>query len=387
MYNVHIHLILIMSVYQLLYDLSIHFGYDIQFSPGWCFGAFVSMIGGIGASIISNLIILNIFSLLLRKKFILYKMDWREQLFVHSIALIPGVICIALDYSAFLSGTLNIPLLIMTSSCYYAIRGLSILINIVFFFGVQYLISHRIPNRNAVAGSDIAIISLVERLRVYPLVQFLTRFLPTWSGLSVLYQKTPNSLWLDDDDGGVQVVGFWLWTLMVISEAMTSVGYLIAFLWTQPVVVRFLRRRLTTCQRSHVRLATQEDSQRNIAAHEQRMISRSEHNTSFAVDLINKRNAIFNTMDSKLVGTIDDGFYIDDESVASSVYGDGDSFNAVRVPRETEIDVDYDSNVVFGMSRASLASAVSLSSNPSIGDRSRPSSIEMTAPTNARIQM
>lgn len=83
--------------------------------------------------------------------------------------------------------------------------------------------------------SDLALLELAKRLKYYPIIQVVTRFLVTFNDF---YGYTSTN-WDDDADTAPRVFAFQ--TSSALMASLTSVGYLLIFIWSQPEAYKHLK--------------------------------------------------------------------------------------------------------------------------------------------------
>lgn len=243
-WNTQIRLILIMSIYQLIYDPTIYLNAlgdqkeDDSFANSVTTANNVlAVIGGFGSNLTSNIILFNVLSILTQRNLKFYNNIY----LVNFVTLFPSTVLLILSNSG-VTYIENIALYL-----YYTIRFSSIFLNIFLYIWISFL-AQAMVSKNSSLGvvlfSDRALLELVRRLKYYPLVQFLTRVFITCDALANL---APGKRIVDDDPGAMN--GFVINFFTVVTRSATSILFFIIFLYTQPSAYRCFISRLTTCKR------------------------------------------------------------------------------------------------------------------------------------------
>eukprot|EP01033_Poteriospumella_lacustris_P008990 gene8992-6457_t len=173
----HVHLVLIMSVYQLLYDATFFFsdvncGYYVT-----VFADVVQLIGGVAASAVSNWI-----------AFIALYIVWYRQKFdifgsmptIHVTSFLPGFIAAVIFLIASVPKSKENDNLVEISIVfiYNDMRMFSIFLNFVFVSLIMIRISRSGGNANS--PQEIAIRTLARRMVYYPVIQAISRSGSSW---------------------------------------------------------------------------------------------------------------------------------------------------------------------------------------------------------------
>lgn len=214
--NGHSLLIFLMTCSQFIYDISFYPGVITISSVGFTvFANVLQLIGGIGVSIISNIVtMIVLYIILYRKSVDIYKnLKWFTLvtftiIFSEVFLYLLGVVDSSYEYLS------NIALL----DIYYYSRLVSILFNFI-FCGLAYLYVRRMKSDNMASHSPAlqAICVLSERMQYYPIVQAISRSGCAW--YEFVYQWNFDPL-------EVTKVQFAAQIYVAIITPMASVGYL-----------------------------------------------------------------------------------------------------------------------------------------------------------------
>lgn len=235
----HTKLIALISLYQLLYDTA--FYTSVESSPGtddFYAANILSNIGGCTSAFTSNIMMLSILYIVRFRK----SLDVNDNIqIIHALVNIPSCII----FVVFLYSLLNhsIEMAVLAQYIYSSLRMVSIVLNIVPYLYMTYLL--RISNANARSGSSdetsrLVIGTLVSRMRYYPLVQALARIAPSWYEMQYGFDFATTD---------VSTLRFSAAIAIAVLCPLTSIGYLIIFLITQPRAWLHLKCRILHCKR------------------------------------------------------------------------------------------------------------------------------------------
>lgn len=245
----HLHLVFLMSVYQLIYDVSFSFS-DINF--GYYPNAasnFTQLLGGISSALISNWIAYVAMYIVLFRK----KIDVFENIVpIHVTTILPAfVVSLIYLFAAVPKSNLNASL--KSASIVYVynnIRLLSIFLNFVFVVAIAIRIYNSGGNKTP---QEIAMRTLCLRMIYYPFVQAIGRSGYTWYEFA--YGPKPE----DADFNSFPDLQYGVLLLATIVAPAVSVGYLIIFLMMQPNAYREMIL-MFTCRSSNSKSDSSEDA-------------------------------------------------------------------------------------------------------------------------------
>jgi hypothetical protein len=218
----HVHLVFLMSVYQLMYDVSFFFAVvNIQYYVVAVSKAF-QLFGGVASSIMSNWIAFVA----------LYVVWYRQRLdifqsirAIHWTSLLPSIVTSFVSFISDIPKSNENPKLesINVIYVYDTIRWFSIFLNFVFTF----LIVVKVYQYKSTESSrqEVAIRTLAKRMIFYPIIQAISR-----SGLS-WYEYAYGARFDVDDADNLK------YSSMIFASVITptvSIGYLFIFLIMQP---------------------------------------------------------------------------------------------------------------------------------------------------------
>ena len=165
----YIKLILAMSWYQLIYDLSYFTdGNDVGNYPVKYLAFMGQTIGGIGSSIISNWIAFAVFYIVVYlKSFNIIK--YYNKIVVSSVILTLPIL--VLHAIADIPENAHPRLLVVAHSIYYAIRFVSAVINFLLVLFMLYINYRKRSKRAVPTAAEQAINTLSKRMMFYPIVQ------------------------------------------------------------------------------------------------------------------------------------------------------------------------------------------------------------------------
>jgi len=167
----YIKLILTMSWYQLIYDLS-YFNHDVDVGnyPVKYLAFMGQMIGGIGSSIISNWIAFAVFFIVVYlKSFNIIK--YYNKIVTSSVILVLPIL--VLHAIADIPENAHPRLLVVVHYIYYAVRLVSALINFVLVLFMLFMNYHKRSKRAVPTVAEQAINTLSKRMMYYPIVQVI----------------------------------------------------------------------------------------------------------------------------------------------------------------------------------------------------------------------
>jgi hypothetical protein len=224
----HVYLVFVMSIYQLLYDVTFFFsnvncGYYITVAAN-----VIQLSCGIGGSLVSNWIAyIALYTVWYRQCFDIFQ----NELLIQLSCFIPGlgsaIFFLATmvpksEANAFLA---NISVVYV----YYYIRLVSILLNFIFVLAIALRIYQRSSNMTILTDQEVAIRTLCRRMVFYPVIQAIGRSGYAW-------YEAEYGFNLDQDDAtNTQFAAMLCFTIMT---PIVSVGYLIIFLIMQPNAYR-----------------------------------------------------------------------------------------------------------------------------------------------------
>jgi hypothetical protein len=220
----HLHLVLLMTVYQLLYDVSFCFSdMDFGYYPN-CISNLLQLFGGVGSALISNWIgFVAMYIVILRKKFDVFG----SIVTIHLSTILPALANSLLYLGSSVPRPQENDFWKKASVVYVYnnIRLASIFFNFVF---VLTIASHIYNRSSSNTPQEIAIRTLCLRMIYYPVVQAIGRSGYTWYEFA--YGPKPGGV---DFDGFPDLQYGVLLFATVIAPAV-SVGYLMIFLIMQP---------------------------------------------------------------------------------------------------------------------------------------------------------
>ncbi len=159
-WNRQIYMILMMAFYQLIYDPAIVLAnvplayQNISIVNA---NSVFAIVGGIGASIVSNIIIGQVFSIIFLRRLL------KVKHFMLIISIMAGLPSIAVAIAFFVAqANNNVARLQQAQALYYYIRATSIGINIVLYISILYLVRVMFENIKVVATFDKAILEFVR---------------------------------------------------------------------------------------------------------------------------------------------------------------------------------------------------------------------------------
>lgn len=235
----HVHLVLVMSVYQLLYDVTFFFsdvncGYYVT-----VFADIIQLIGGVAASAVSNWIaFIALYIVWYRQKFDIFG----SMATIHVTSFLPGFIAAVIFLIASVPKTKENDNLVEISIVYIYndMRMFSIFLNFVFVSLIMIRIFRSGGNANS--PQEIAIRTLARRMVYYPVIQAISRSGSSW------YEFAYGT------DFEQQNVSDTEYSAMIFSAVITptvSIGYLFIFLAMQPNAYREIEA-LFCCRSSPV---------------------------------------------------------------------------------------------------------------------------------------
>jgi hypothetical protein len=236
-WNLHIALIMAMTVFELLYDISFFTGMASTGSFGLSVVSNVAQLqGGTTSSIVSNIIAAVALYVVYFKKTVDALKYYYLIVFV---AVVPGVI-INILYILAVSGTHHNNLAsVAVLDIYYYIRLGSITINFICSIYTALLIDRMRSQSCAKTTSEAAISKLSMRLFYYPIVQAVGRSGCAWYEGAYGYNFAPDR-GFNFNPSETSDTQFAAQCLMVISTPLISVGYLVIFLIMQPNAAKCL---------------------------------------------------------------------------------------------------------------------------------------------------
>jgi hypothetical protein len=220
----HVKLVLTMSIFQLMYDVTFFFsnvdcGYYISVVAN-----IFQVLGGIAGSLVSNWIaFIALYIILYRRKFDIFG----HYLKILASCMVPGLV----DVVIFLVATCpedaqNDELLdVSILDYYYYLRIGSICLNFIFVFVACYKVDLMSSKTSNKSEQEIAIRTLARRLILYPIVQAIGRSGYAW-------YEFEYGVDIDTDDPTDQQFASLIF--LTIITPFVSIGYLIIFLVMQP---------------------------------------------------------------------------------------------------------------------------------------------------------
>lgn len=236
-WNGHIALITMMTVYQLMYDVSFYYNNIAeQTSVQFKISLVLQSWGGIAQSITSNQIAFALLYIILKKKsFRILERFGMFTLCANILVLIPLI-----PYFLYLDN--NDALLIdFAFYSYFAIRTASIVV--IFFIYISTVILVRRIQKSSLKiryEEEIAITLLASRLKYYPLIQMISRSAYTWYELQFGFTFNPAQ------ETTNQYIAQCLVALVTPSGA---IGYFLVFLYMQPYAWKYFLSRLRNFSR------------------------------------------------------------------------------------------------------------------------------------------
>jgi hypothetical protein len=220
----HVLLVLTMSYFQLLYDLTFFFsnvdcGYYVTVVAN-----FFQLSCGIGSSLVSNWIaFIALYIILYRQKFNIF------DYYTHILAscVLPGLVDAIIYLVAVCPADSQDDALLDFSilDYYYYTRLASIALNFIFVFLAFYKIDLMSSKTNNKSDQEMAIRTLARRLIFYPVVQAIGRSGYAW-------YEFEYGVNIDVDDPTQEQFASLIF--LTIITPMVSIGYLIIFLVMQP---------------------------------------------------------------------------------------------------------------------------------------------------------
>lgn len=231
----HVYLIFVMSLYQLMYDVTFFFsnvdcGYYISTVAN-----FFQILGGISGSLVSNWI-----------AFIALYIVWHRQRFdifglIKSIQIscfVPGIVAaIVFLWAMVPESKYNARLeTISIVYIYNSIRLISIALNFLFVFMTAARTYYRSGSGGTRTEQEIAIRTLSRRMVFYPVIQAIGRSGYTW------YEFDYGTAVGEDDANNTEYAAL---IFLTVITPMVSVGYLLIFVMMQPNAYRQLKQLLS----------------------------------------------------------------------------------------------------------------------------------------------
>lgn len=238
----HILLLSLMTSYQFLYDISFYPSViSTPDSLAYKITLFFQFWGGISQSIITNEIALTVLCIIyFKKSFNVFK----NITILLLAANIPSLFICA-NYLIYLNTGYEIANEIAQQGYTY-IRLLSITVIFMTYVYTVYLVKRITPKISKPSFQVTAIKTLAERLKLYPLVNAITRFPFTYYqfrfGFSVDLETASQGIFISQ-------------CLIAVITPLVSVGYLMIFLLMQPRASKHLLHRLKTGKRLQVEIS------------------------------------------------------------------------------------------------------------------------------------
>lgn len=220
----HVLLVLTMSYFQLLYDLTFFFSNVVVTYYTNVFANFVQLAAGIAGSLVSNWIaFIALYIILYRRKFNIFNYYY----YILASCLLPGIIDTVIYGIGAIPESRQIDDLIDLSilDIYYYVRLVSIILNFIFVFIAFYKINLMSSTTLNKSPQEIAIRTLARRLIFYPIVQAIGRSGYAWYEFAYGY-------YIDMDDPNPEQYASLIF--LTIVTPFVSIGYLIIFLAMQP---------------------------------------------------------------------------------------------------------------------------------------------------------
>eukprot|EP01040_Poterioochromonas_malhamensis_P000429 gene429-461_t len=263
----HVLLVLTMSYFQLLYDLTFFFSNVVVTYYTNVFANFVQLAAGIAGSLVSNWIaFIALYIILYRRKFNIFN----HYYYILASCLLPGIIDTVIYGIGAIPESRQIDDLIDLSilDIYYYVRLISILLNFIFIFIAFYKINLMSSTTLNKSPQEIAIRTLARRLIFYPIVQAIGRSGYAWYEFAYGY-------YIDMDDPNPEQYASLIF--LTIVTPFVSIGYLIIFLAMQPRAYEEFRQ-MVYC--SHYQPPTKEslDTQTNTQSSGRTRETRSDSN-------------------------------------------------------------------------------------------------------------
>lgn len=215
-------IILAMTIFQTMYDMSFYYGVVPGPSTIVLVCNLFQISGGVGSSLFSNILASIVYYVLVYRKTVdvMKLFPW-----LCLIVFIPVAVNCIVYIVAYAEDSTHL-YIIANLEIYYYIRLISIVLNF-FLYSLTYIAARRIVGnmnaRNEIL--DNAIITMVSRLKYYPLIQALAR-----SGLTVYEMQYGY----DFDPNPISSERFQLQIYSALIAPSASVGYFFVFLYMQP---------------------------------------------------------------------------------------------------------------------------------------------------------
>jgi hypothetical protein len=242
-WNLHIALILGMTVFELLYDVSFFTGVANTGSFGLSVASNMAQLqGGLTSSIFSNIIAVIALYVVHVKKTV----DALGHLhYIVAAAITPGVVVNIIYLIGVFSGSHHDYADVAVLDIYYYLRLASIVFNFFCSYATAVIIHQMRSQSCSKSSSEAAISTLSMRLFYYPIVQAIGRSGCAWYEGSYGYNFDPDG-GFNFNPSGTSDTQFAAQCLMVVSTPLISVGYLAIFLIMQPNALKTLGQ-ITGC--------------------------------------------------------------------------------------------------------------------------------------------
>lgn len=239
-WNTAVYMIFIMSIYQLSYDVTFGMTSETYKSSVYYGGIIFSMIGGIGATIVSNIMICKIL-FIVSESSVFCNGRWLN-FFTLFASLIPSIIIAAFYIQGITNNSddeLN-----DSRTAYDYIRLISIAMNVIGAI-LMYLIVRNLMKLTETPQNPSAyeksMIELVRRIMYYPLIQVISRFFVSWYSIQYGNNKNPGNT--------ASTLKLIIQVLGAILPNVGSVLYFCVFLKMQPRAYSHFLHRIKKCER------------------------------------------------------------------------------------------------------------------------------------------
>jgi hypothetical protein len=231
--NGHTKLVLLMSWYQLFYDLSFPISFLVYVNP-ILIAVYISQdFDGFGGSIVSNFIAFTAFHV------VVYRQTYDVSAnFVPIViaTLVPGVIC-SVFYIISLSSPSYEEFHSIHNSIYYYGRLASIGINFILCISTAIFVFRMDAESSDRSGQMVAIRLLAKRMIYYPVVQAIGRSGCAW------YEFEYGFKFHETNPGPEKSAAMFY---LAVVTPLVSIGYLVIYLKMQPNAYRCLRSLVTS---------------------------------------------------------------------------------------------------------------------------------------------
>jgi hypothetical protein len=216
-------------------------GNEVGFYFGVCM-YIGELIGGISSYIISSFISFSVVHLLHFVEVFDIK-SWRKVLI--AIVIIPNIIWVSITIAGYANNGPKHDILLdvgykMTSIFRLICVAFNVISYAITYFKVQDIYKTAARENRETNRQENAIITIVDRLKWYPVLQVVSRLFPTWYAFGFSNNADVDDAGYNQNDSYRYTMNF----LSVVSVVLSPVGFLIVFLLMKPTAWNHVKMRL-----------------------------------------------------------------------------------------------------------------------------------------------